>query len=49
MGVSQGMCYHRLLLLVLCSYEEKLTAEKQKQVVSKKGIIERKMKLESHD
>lgn len=30
------MCYHRLLVLVLCSYEEKLTAEKQKQVVSQR-------------
>lgn len=30
------MCYHRLLALVLCSYEEKLTAEKQKQVVSQR-------------
>lgn len=30
------MCYSRLLVLVPCSYEEKLTAEKQKQVVSQR-------------
>lgn len=30
------MYYSRLLVLVLCSYEEKLTAEKQKQVVSQR-------------
>lgn len=30
------MCYNQLLVLVPCSYEEKPTAEKQKQVVSQR-------------